>query len=183
MTVSPDRAISCAPPYILLRQFVKECHTHLKVRGQTHLKVRRHTHLKVSQTHLKVRGQTHLKVRGQTHLKVRGQTNLKVRSHTHLKVRGQTNLKVSQTHLKVKSQTHLKVRRHTHLKVRRHTHLWGGFLSPVIISHLPPVLQGVVTDASPQTVAPSSQEVSAQQQQIQVDGGADHVPAYSYQSK
>lgn len=47
----------------------------------------------------------------------------------------------------------------------------------------PPVLQGVVTDASPQTVAPSSQEVSAQQQQIQVDSGADHVPAYSYQSK
>ncbi|XP_029700550.1 RNA-binding motif, single-stranded-interacting protein 3 [Takifugu rubripes] len=44
-------------------------------------------------------------------------------------------------------------------------------------------VEGVVTDASPQTVAPSSQEVSAQQQQIQVDGGADHVPAYSYQSK
>lgn len=46
----------------------------------------------------------------------------------------------------------------------------------------PHVLQGVVTDASPQTVAPSSQEVSGQQQ-IQVDSGADHVPAYSYQSK
>ncbi|MEQ2170633.1 hypothetical protein GOODEAATRI_002349 [Goodea atripinnis] len=40
----------------------------------------------------------------------------------------------------------------------------------------------VVTDASPQTVAPSSQEVAGQQQQIQVDS-ADHVPAYSYQSK
>ncbi|KAF3834026.1 hypothetical protein F7725_025230 [Dissostichus mawsoni] len=42
---------------------------------------------------------------------------------------------------------------------------------------------GVVTDASPQTVAPSSQEVAGQQQQIQVDSSADHVPAYSYQSK
>lgn len=40
-------------------------------------------------------------------------------------------------------------------------------------------LQGVVTDASPQTVAPSSQEVTGQQ----VDSAADHVPAYSYQSK
>ncbi|XP_058474561.1 RNA-binding motif, single-stranded-interacting protein 3 isoform X1 [Solea solea] len=44
-------------------------------------------------------------------------------------------------------------------------------------------VEGVVTDASPQTVAPSSQDVSGQQQQIQVDGAADHVPAYSYQSK
>uniref|UniRef100_A0A087XKQ1 RNA binding motif single stranded interacting protein 3 n=1 Tax=Poecilia formosa TaxID=48698 RepID=A0A087XKQ1_POEFO len=43
-------------------------------------------------------------------------------------------------------------------------------------------VEGVVTDASPQTVAPSSQEVAGQQQQIQVDS-ADHVPAYSYQSK
>ncbi|XP_068603620.1 RNA-binding motif, single-stranded-interacting protein 3-like [Brachionichthys hirsutus] len=41
-------------------------------------------------------------------------------------------------------------------------------------------VEGVVTDASPQAVAPSSQEVSGQQQQIQVDGAADH--AYSYQS-
>lgn len=40
-------------------------------------------------------------------------------------------------------------------------------------------VEGVVTDASPQTVAPSSQEVTGQQ----VDGAADHVPAYSYQSK
>ncbi|KAM8841456.1 RNA-binding motif, single-stranded-interacting protein 3 isoform 2-T2 [Spinachia spinachia] len=44
-------------------------------------------------------------------------------------------------------------------------------------------VEGVVTDASPQTVAPSSQEVAGQQQQIQVDSAADHVPAYSYQSK
>ncbi|KAG7225477.1 hypothetical protein INR49_027472 [Caranx melampygus] len=43
-------------------------------------------------------------------------------------------------------------------------------------------VEGVVTDASPQTVAPSSQEVAGQQQQIQVDSAADHVPAYSYQS-
>uniref|UniRef100_A0AAV2KBP6 Uncharacterized protein n=1 Tax=Knipowitschia caucasica TaxID=637954 RepID=A0AAV2KBP6_KNICA len=38
-------------------------------------------------------------------------------------------------------------------------------------------VEGVVTD-SPQTVAPSSQEVSGQQQM-----DSDHVPAYSYQSK
>ncbi|XP_028316382.1 RNA-binding motif, single-stranded-interacting protein 3 isoform X1 [Gouania willdenowi] len=43
-------------------------------------------------------------------------------------------------------------------------------------------VEGVVTDASPQTVAPSSQEVAGQQQQIQVDSAGDHVPAYSYQS-
>ena len=45
------------------------------------------------------------------------------------------------------------------------------------------VWQGVVTDASPQTVAPSSQEVGGQQQQIQVETTGEHVPAYSYQSK
>nr|XP_020453098.1 RNA-binding motif, single-stranded-interacting protein 3 isoform X3 [Monopterus albus] len=44
-------------------------------------------------------------------------------------------------------------------------------------------VEGVVTDASPQTVAPSSQEVAGQQQQIQVGSAADHVSAYSYQSK
>ncbi|XP_029591637.1 RNA-binding motif, single-stranded-interacting protein 3 isoform X2 [Salmo trutta] len=44
-------------------------------------------------------------------------------------------------------------------------------------------VEGVVTDASPQSVAPSSQDVSGQQQQIQVDGSSDHVTAYSYQSK
>uniref|UniRef100_A0A3Q3CAC1 RNA binding motif single stranded interacting protein 3 n=1 Tax=Haplochromis burtoni TaxID=8153 RepID=A0A3Q3CAC1_HAPBU len=43
-------------------------------------------------------------------------------------------------------------------------------------------VEGVVTDASPQTVAPSSQDVAGQQQQIQVDSATDHVPAYSYQS-
>ncbi|KAK6323573.1 hypothetical protein J4Q44_G00059120 [Coregonus suidteri] len=44
-------------------------------------------------------------------------------------------------------------------------------------------VEGVVTDASPQSVAPSSQDVSGQQQQIQVDGSSEHVTAYSYQSK
>ncbi|XP_042166171.1 RNA-binding motif, single-stranded-interacting protein 3-like isoform X2 [Oncorhynchus tshawytscha] len=44
-------------------------------------------------------------------------------------------------------------------------------------------VEGVVTDASPQSVAPSSQDVSGQQQQIQVDGSSDLVTAYSYQSK
>ncbi|XP_010792077.1 RNA-binding motif, single-stranded-interacting protein 3 isoform X2 [Notothenia coriiceps] len=53
--------------------------------------------------------------------------------------------------------------------------------TPVPPTALP--VEGVVTDASPQTVAPSSQEVAGQQQQIQVDSSADHVPAYSYQSK
>ncbi|XP_041758884.1 RNA-binding motif, single-stranded-interacting protein 3 isoform X2 [Coregonus clupeaformis] len=43
-------------------------------------------------------------------------------------------------------------------------------------------VEGVVTDASPQSVAPSSHDMSGQQQQIQVDGSSDHV-AYSYQSK
>uniref|UniRef100_A0A8C6TSW8 RNA binding motif, single stranded interacting protein n=1 Tax=Neogobius melanostomus TaxID=47308 RepID=A0A8C6TSW8_9GOBI len=40
-------------------------------------------------------------------------------------------------------------------------------------------VEGVVTD-SPQTVAPSSQEVSGQQMQVD---NSDHVSAYSYQSK
>ncbi|XP_071060911.1 RNA-binding motif, single-stranded-interacting protein 3 isoform X3 [Pseudochaenichthys georgianus] len=53
--------------------------------------------------------------------------------------------------------------------------------TPVPPTALP--VEGVVTDASPQTVAPSSQELAGQQQQIQVDSSADHVPAYSYQSK
>uniref|UniRef100_A0A8C9RJ06 RNA binding motif single stranded interacting protein 3 n=1 Tax=Scleropages formosus TaxID=113540 RepID=A0A8C9RJ06_SCLFO len=49
---------------------------------------------------------------------------------------------------------------------------------------VPPAVpvEGVVTDASPQTVAPSSQEAGGQQQ-IQVESASDHVPAYSYQSK
>ncbi|KAJ8268272.1 hypothetical protein COCON_G00134440 [Conger conger] len=44
-------------------------------------------------------------------------------------------------------------------------------------------VEGVVTDASPQTVAAVSQETSGQQQHIQVEAPNDHVPAYSYQSK
>ncbi|KAL2080604.1 hypothetical protein ACEWY4_024397 [Coilia grayii] len=43
-------------------------------------------------------------------------------------------------------------------------------------------VEGVVTDASPQSVAPSSQEVGGQQQQMQVETAGDHVPTYSYQS-
>ncbi|MBN3325931.1 RBMS3 protein, partial [Atractosteus spatula] len=42
-------------------------------------------------------------------------------------------------------------------------------------------VEGVVTDASPQTVAPSSQEASGQQQQIQVETSSEHAPPYSYQ--
>ncbi|XP_041933463.1 RNA-binding motif, single-stranded-interacting protein 3-like [Alosa sapidissima] len=44
-------------------------------------------------------------------------------------------------------------------------------------------VEGVVTDGSPQTVAPSSQEVGGQQQQLQVETAGEHVPTYSYQSK
>ncbi|KAK2090221.1 RNA binding motif, single stranded interacting protein 3 [Saguinus oedipus] len=40
---------------------------------------------------------------------------------------------------------------------------------------------GVVADTSPQTVAPSSQDTSGQQQQIAVDTSNEHAPAYSYQ--
>ncbi|XP_041104223.1 RNA-binding motif, single-stranded-interacting protein 3 isoform X1 [Polyodon spathula] len=42
-------------------------------------------------------------------------------------------------------------------------------------------VEGVVTDASPQTLAPSSQDTSGQQQQIQVESTNEHAPAYSYQ--
>uniref|UniRef100_A0A5F8H713 RNA binding motif single stranded interacting protein 3 n=1 Tax=Monodelphis domestica TaxID=13616 RepID=A0A5F8H713_MONDO len=42
-------------------------------------------------------------------------------------------------------------------------------------------IEGVVADTSPQTVAPSSQEASAQQQQIAVETSNEHTPAYSYQ--
>lgn len=42
-------------------------------------------------------------------------------------------------------------------------------------------IEGVVADTSPQTVAPSSQDTSGQQQQITVDTSNEHVPAYSYQ--
>ena len=71
------------------------------------------------------------------------------------------------------------------LKVQMEAHLGGSCL--FVCLHPPPPPppppKGVVTDASPQSVAPSSQEVAAQQQQIQVDGTNDHVTAYSYQSK
>uniref|UniRef100_UPI00398EAF4F RNA-binding motif, single-stranded-interacting protein 3 isoform X2 n=1 Tax=Pristiophorus japonicus TaxID=55135 RepID=UPI00398EAF4F len=40
---------------------------------------------------------------------------------------------------------------------------------------------GVVADTSPQTVAPSSQEASGQQQQIPVETTNEHAPTYSYQ--
>uniref|UniRef100_F7GDM3 RNA binding motif single stranded interacting protein 3 n=2 Tax=Macaca TaxID=9539 RepID=F7GDM3_MACMU len=42
-------------------------------------------------------------------------------------------------------------------------------------------IEGVVADTSPQTVAPSSQDTSGQQQQIAVDTSNEHAPAYSYQ--
>ncbi|XP_031442237.2 RNA-binding motif, single-stranded-interacting protein 3 isoform X3 [Clupea harengus] len=60
---------------------------------------------------------------------------------------------------------------------------WSGSRFRAISELDPFQNQGVVTDASPQTVAPSSQEVGGQQQQIQVETTGEHVPAYSYQSK
>ncbi|XP_042202649.1 RNA-binding motif, single-stranded-interacting protein 3 [Callorhinchus milii] len=42
-------------------------------------------------------------------------------------------------------------------------------------------VEGVVADTSPQTVAPSSQEASGQQQQIPVETTNEHAPTYSYQ--
>lgn len=51
-------------------------------------------------------------------------------------------------------------------------------ISPVC-TDLP--LQGVVADTSPQTVAPSSQDSSGQQQQLAVDTPNEHAPAYSFQ--
>ncbi|XP_053265839.1 RNA-binding motif, single-stranded-interacting protein 3 isoform X4 [Podarcis raffonei] len=42
-------------------------------------------------------------------------------------------------------------------------------------------LEGVVADTSPQTVAPSSQEASGQQQQMAVETSSEHAPTYSYQ--
>ncbi|XP_019600844.2 RNA-binding motif, single-stranded-interacting protein 3 isoform X4 [Rhinolophus sinicus] len=45
-------------------------------------------------------------------------------------------------------------------------------------------IEGVVADTSPQTVAPSSQDTSGQQQQIAVDTSNEHASAYPYpQSK
>ncbi|KAG5856856.1 RNA-binding motif, single-stranded-interacting protein 3 isoform X6 [Anguilla rostrata] len=51
--------------------------------------------------------------------------------------------------------------------------------TPVPPSAVP--VEGVVTEATPQTVAPSSQDASGQQQPLQVESGGDHAPAYSYQ--
>lgn len=42
-------------------------------------------------------------------------------------------------------------------------------------------VEGVVTEASPQNVPPSSQDASGQQQPLCVDGSNDHAPTYSYQ--
>ncbi|KAI4904042.1 hypothetical protein NFI96_033863 [Prochilodus magdalenae] len=42
-------------------------------------------------------------------------------------------------------------------------------------------VEGVVTEASPQSVPPSSQDASGQQQPLCVDGTSDHAPTYSYQ--
>lgn len=42
-------------------------------------------------------------------------------------------------------------------------------------------IEGVVPDTSPQTVAPSSQDSSGQQQQLAVDTPSEHAPAYSFQ--
>lgn len=42
-------------------------------------------------------------------------------------------------------------------------------------------IEGVVADTSPQTVAPSSQDSSGQQQQLAVDTPSEHAPAYSFQ--
>jgi len=41
--------------------------------------------------------------------------------------------------------------------------------------------QGVVTEASPQSVPPSSQDGSGQQQALGVDNTSDHAPTYSFQ--
>ncbi|KAG7469886.1 hypothetical protein MATL_G00133540 [Megalops atlanticus] len=51
--------------------------------------------------------------------------------------------------------------------------------TPVPPSAVP--VEGVVTDAAPQTVAPSSQDASGQQQPLQVENANEHAPAYSYQ--
>lgn len=54
-----------------------------------------------------------------------------------------------------------------------------GFLLFLNIWLSPPV-QGVVTDPSPQTAAPSSQDASGQQP-LPVENTGDHATAYSYQ--
>ncbi|XDV40651.1 hypothetical protein PO909_009692, partial [Leuciscus waleckii] len=42
-------------------------------------------------------------------------------------------------------------------------------------------VEGVVTEASPQSVPPSSQDGSGQQQALGVDNTSDHAPTYSFQ--
>ncbi|XP_067304392.1 RNA-binding motif, single-stranded-interacting protein 3 isoform X1 [Pseudorasbora parva] len=42
-------------------------------------------------------------------------------------------------------------------------------------------VEGVVTEASPQNVPPSSQDASGQQQPLGVDNTSDHAPTYSFQ--
>lgn len=70
------------------------------------------------------------------------------------------------------------------------TYMTAAPMQGTYIPHYTPVpptavsLEGVVADTSPQTVAPSSQDTSGQQQQIAVDAANEHGPAYSYpQSK
>ncbi len=41
--------------------------------------------------------------------------------------------------------------------------------------------QGVVTEASPQSVPPSSQDASGQQQPLGMDNTSDHAPTYTFQ--
>ncbi|KAL7858797.1 hypothetical protein AOLI_G00188990 [Acnodon oligacanthus] len=62
------------------------------------------------------------------------------------------------------------------------TPMQGTYIPP--FTPVPPSalsVEGVVTDASPQTVAPS-QELNTLQQQIAMET-SDHIPSYSYQSK
>ncbi|XP_073728482.1 RNA-binding motif, single-stranded-interacting protein 3 isoform X6 [Misgurnus anguillicaudatus] len=42
-------------------------------------------------------------------------------------------------------------------------------------------VEGVVTEASPQSVPPSSQDANGQQQPLGVDNNSDHAPTYSFQ--
>ncbi|RXN06954.1 RNA-binding single-stranded-interacting 3 isoform X3 [Labeo rohita] len=42
-------------------------------------------------------------------------------------------------------------------------------------------VEGVVTEASPQSVPPSSQDASGQQQPLGVDNTSDHAPTYTFQ--
>nr|XP_023694802.1 RNA-binding motif, single-stranded-interacting protein 3-like [Paramormyrops kingsleyae] len=51
--------------------------------------------------------------------------------------------------------------------------------TPVPPSAVP--VEGVVADASPQTVAPSSQDAGGTQPPLQVENATDHASVYSYQ--